>query len=498
MKFLKVLSLSFFILVSLFTISAHENKLKLTLVTENKHVPQGKDKFFSLFITNISDQPVDLLDANRIDPFWGGFNFFWFTDDGKKVTEKRNMLHLPVRKPKKEGIIVLNPGDSIRVGGGSFPVNDLSLHKVYARYTQDPKTVHEDYKKALKKDYDRLSFFQLNSDTLFYDNQIRIKEIFDYISYKDLSFEEKKGSTTFVKYSEHNLSNFTWYSTDVTTLTKLHINLSEEKDRSNLEYLPLLKNVKWLSIKMDIADTIPDLTQYFTNIVYLKLQVKGNSSLKKEIQGLEQFKKLNTLEYLDLSYTFLPGSQEWIYNNKKLEVLILNNAMQEFSPAITSLDNLRILKTDYSRSYSPKIDFSFEGLKKLEELDIRNTKINYSDDFIQKTSELRKIYIEIDSVNALPNLKSNSIEDVEIKINSKTIPFYPTGINEMSNVKRIVLDGNFGDIEAPDFNTCVSLNFFVIRDKTMTTVPASIYKIRERGVEKTFVHGKNLIVPFNK
>ncbi|KAG5668563.1 hypothetical protein PVAND_016500 [Polypedilum vanderplanki] len=218
------------------------------------------------------------------------------------------------------------------------------------------------------------------------------------------------------------------------------------------------KNVIYLPIR--IAETFPNLSEYFANRLDVKIlkyeNFKNMKNLKKltidnnEIETIDEnsFDDLNELVFLDLSQNKIKNFDPRIFKST-LKLTYLNLSLNQIISLIA--DHLKFLS-------------------KLKFLDL--------------------------SYNKITNLNSNVFENSKnlenLRLNSNQIKNLPLGIfDKTENLKEIILSSNeLTTLNSDIFNNLINLKFISLSYNKFTTLDENLFK-NNKNLESIILHGND-------
>lgn len=470
---MRKLSLFFIVLFICFNVSANKPyRLAIHFNTPlNEKIQVGTKLDYQVYLINNSGREEIVYNPNHRDVENRTYGLFrsdsrlYFNNDS--IDALYWFVEGAHRKFRRDAEKKIKDGDSILIDKGYLQPMRIGEYKFVFMHKQVKELFREHVLQTIGKDIDKVASFNISSDTIRFSTSLDIKKDGATYSYNDL-----KGMTT-------NKTSVEWAvekGDNLFHLKKLEINTAKD-NKQTYELIPYLKNVRWVELELVNGDSIPKEIAALEDLVYLNITVvkkKGNNNAPfVPVPNIDIIGNLHKLEYLKLTSTFSEEYPKWIENLSALQYLYLYNGPRRYDVSLNKLSKLKeLLLTGSAQSELPLGIFDMPNLKKLELGWFENP---LPEKLFANTPALEELIFTVHKSAGQLDLTGCNPKILSLQLRQSNV--YPKGMEDMTNLESLILEGNFGDQPLPDLSKS-KINRLEIISKDLTAIPENTGKIK--------------------
>ena len=371
------------------------------------------------------------------------------------------------RKLNRKAEVKLENGDSILVNRGQLQPMYVGDYKFVFKHNQVKMNFSESALKDIGKDIDKMASFRIDSDTVRFTIKLDVKKDETF-----RTFSELKEST------EDPISIYGAVSSgrDLFNVNKIDVNTTKD-NKYTLKLIPYLKNVQWMKLTLTSGDSIPNELSALKDLVFLNITVVKKENEKDipsvPIPNFDIVSNLEKLECLVLNNTFIKSYPKWIENLSSLRCFYSHNGLCKYEASFNKLSQSEDLAISGSSvAEFPAGVFNLPNLKKLKLGWLANP---LPDKLFAQLPALEELIFTFHNSKGQLDLTGCNPKILDIDLRQSDV--YPKGMEGMTNLENLILNGNCVDQSFPDLSKSKITRLEIINDE-MAVMPKNIGNIK--------------------
>ena len=469
----KILLTYCFILLSGIILSSFAQSLEIvTRLQSPDGVKLFSNNIYNVYLINRSSQSHTVFNPLKIDRAWRTHKTICTQFVNGRADTSSWFVEFTNQRYRKGNEVTLASGDSLLVGHAQIKIGGPGVYKFVVTHEQLKEKLAPEVLQAYGEGISKFTFFKVTSDTVIIP--VSIKPIISDnlpLTYEKLANSDKvnEAGSKIIEYGQYTIPDVlpqAWAD-------KCYKLTVRSQDKEYFHLIPLLKNVRWISFQLMPGDTIPACISQLEKLLYVSVQllpkVKGTAPIH-----IDALKDLPNLRFLSLNGTNVEKFPEWIGNYKDLQHLYLyGTSFKEFGPAIGNFSNLETLYLVASNG--KQIPVEILKLKKLKDLTLMSC-MAIPAGIAGAFPQLENLKIENYNSTEIPDFSGCTA--VTFLFTAFPMKEYPTGISSMQRLKRLEINGKFGNAAFPDLSACSSLEEIWLTDNDLVTFPEKIGEMK--------------------